>query len=281
MATQAYIDATDATFVADVIEFSHERPVVVDFWAPWCGPCRVLGPVIERIAAEHGDQVRLVKVNVDENPGVAGQLGIRSIPHVIAFRGGQPADQFLGAVPEQQVRSFFERLLPGPADDAVRDANWALANGHLETARERFEAALALDARHEAATQGLAALLLETGEYAHAIRYAERLPGLPEARRVAALARFRLEAGDADRAALEARIGSNGSDAASHFALGTLLAAQGEWEPALEHLLETVRLDRSLADDGGRRRMLEVFDVLGESDPLVRTYRQRLANVLF
>ena len=281
MTTDAVADVADATFDVDVLERSHTLPVVVDFWAPWCGPCRVIGPVLEQLAEEYAGRIQLVKLNVDENPQVSARYGIRSIPAVKAFRDGKQAAEFLGAVPEAQARRFFESLLPSEADRAVAEARQARAAGDLAAARERCEAALASDVRHRAAAVMLAEVELEAGNLDHAHELASRWTEDAVARRVLALVGFRHAAEGADRVALEARLAAGEADAAAHYALGCALAAEGEWEPALEHLLATVRLDRRLDDDGGRRRMLEVFEVLGDAHPLTAEYRQRLASVLF
>ncbi|MEZ4501424.1 MAG: thioredoxin [Dehalococcoidia bacterium] len=283
MTSGAVIEAGDATFMTEVVEASAEVPVVVDFWAPWCGPCRIIGPVLESLAEEHAGRVRLVKVNVDENPGVSGQFQIQSIPAVYAFKDGAVVDQFLGAIPEAQARAFFEGLLPSAADLEVEAGRAALDAGDRTEARARFEAALALDAGHEGASVGLGRLLLDDGDLKAAAGVIEPVAAYakdPELQRLAAELHFR-RSGDVDTSEYEARIGANEDDAEAHYRLGLALAARGEWEPALEHLLDTVRLDRELDEDGARLRMLEAFNLLGNDHPLTREYRSRLANILF
>ena len=281
MTTDAVVDAGDATFAAEVIERSSELPVIVDFWAPWCGPCRVIGPVLEGLAEEYAGKVQLVKVNVDESPQVASQYRIESIPAVMAFRDGGPAGGFIGAVPEPQARGLFESLVPSEADDLASQGDDALVSSDPELARSRYEAALAIDPRHEAATLGLAAIAFDAGDLERAAHYAAAAPTDVRARRLLSLIGFRLRAGDADRASLEATLAVDGNDAQAHYTLGNVLAAAEEWEGALDHMLETVRLDRSLDDDGGRQRMLELFEILGEERETTREYRSRLANLLF
>ena len=281
MTTDAVVDVGDATFASEVVERSHDLPVVVDFWAPWCGPCRVLSPILERLADEYAGQVRLVKVNVDENPAVSAQHGISSIPAVVAFLDGEPQGQFVGAVPEQQARAFFELLLPTEADRAVGEAGQARDGGDTEAARRHYEAALEADPGHIRATVGLAELEFEAGDLDRAEQLASRWSADPEAKRLLGMIHFRQVAAGADRAELEARLAANDRDAAAHYALGSLLASESQWEPALEHLLATVRLDRGLEDDGGRRRLLDVFNLLGDEHPLTQEYRQRLGSILF
>ncbi|MEE8422184.1 MAG: thioredoxin [Dehalococcoidia bacterium] len=280
MTAEMVTDVVDDTFATEVLERSNDLPIVVDFWAPWCGPCRIIGPVLEQLAQEYSGRVRLVKVNVDENPKVATQYGISSIPAVMAFRDGAPATQFVGAVPEPQARAFFQSLLPNEADLAATAGAEARDGGDLEGAESHYQSALEHDPKHSAATLGLAQLALDRGDAERARELAERFVPDAEAVRILALASF---AGgeDVDRAALEARIGDDDGDAEAHYALGKLLAAGGEWEAALEHLLTTVKLDRKLDDDGGRLRMLDVFNVLGDDHTLTQQYRQRLTSVLF
>ena len=255
MAAGAVLDASEATFGAEVVERSRELPVVVDFWAPWCGPCRVLGPILETLAAERAGAVRVVKVNVDENPGVARRYGVQGIPAVKAFRDGEVVREFTGALPEPRVREFFAALAPSAADRAPPRRGRARWRRATPARRERsgLEQALAEQPGHRAASASLAALLLDEGDREGARALAAPLAADPAAGRVLARIAFLDGAGDGDRASLEARIAAGPDDAAAHYALGCLLAAEGEWEPALERLLAAVRLDRGLADDGGRR----------------------------
>ena len=284
MTTEAVVDASDATFEDAVLGRSHDLPVVVDFWAPWCGPCRVLGPALEQLAAEYAGQVQLVKINVDENPGVASRYHVSGIPAVKAFRGGEVASEFLGALPEPQVRAFFELLIPSEADQAAAAGTQARARGDLGAARLHLEHALTLDPDHRGAAVQLAELLIEAGEEGDVERAAQIASGHPadlQARRVLASVAFARIAAGHDRAALEQRLEAEPDDAAAHYALGGLLALAGEWEDAFEHLLATVRLDRALDGDGGRLRVLDAFTVLGEQHELTAECRRRLTNLLF
>ena len=284
MTTAAVVDASDATFDDAVLDRSHDLPVVVDFWAPWCGPCRILGPTLEQLAEEYAGQVQLVKINVDENPGVASRYQVSGIPAVKAFRGGEVASEFVGALPEPQVRAFFELLIPSEADQAAAAGTQARARGDLGAARLHFEQALTLDPDHRGAALELAELLIEAGDEGdveRAAQIASRLPADPQAKRVLGRVAFARIAAGHDRVALEQRLAAEPDDAAAHYALGGLLALAGEWEDALEHLLATVRLDRALDDDGGRLRTLDAFTVLGEQHELTAEYRRRLTNLIF
>ena len=281
MTTTPVVDAADATFASDVIERSNELPVVVDFWAPWCGPCRLLGPLLEQVAGEYAGQVQLVKVNTDENPQVSLRYRIQGIPAVIAFRGGEPINQFVGALPEPEVRHFFQAIVPSDVDRKVTEAEQLLHQGQPGAARAAFEAVLGDDPEHQAASLGLASLLATTGEYDRATTLASKWPGDPAAKRVLGIVNFQRAAGDADAATLVARLAANDADSDAHYKLGNVLAVQGDWPSALEHLLATVRLDRSLENDGGRVRLLDAFNVLGEGDALTQEYRRKLGALLF
>lgn len=280
----AFAEVTDATFATEVLERSNELPVVVDFWAPWCGPCRIIGPVLEGLAEEYAGRVRLVKLNTDENPRVASQLRIQSIPHVMAFKDGKLARQFVGAVPEPQARAFFEALVPSAADVETAGGDAARAAGDLAAAVARYEAALALDPEHARAASGLAAVLLEQGDVARAASTLAPVAAYSrdaEVKRLAARIRLHEAAAGADRAALEAQVAANVGDARAHYDLGAVLVAAGEWDAGLEHLLEAVRIERTLDGDGPRQRLLDALEVLGTDDPRSREYRALLANVLF
>ncbi len=280
----AGIAVGEASFGADVLQASHERPVVVDFWAAWCGPCRILGPMLEAVSEEYGDSIRLVTVDVDQNPALAQRYGISGIPAVKAFRNGEPVNEFVGALPEPQVRAFFASLVPTAADHAAEAAASAHAAGEPLEARRLFDEALTADPRNEAAALGLAELLIESGapaELERARQLAAGFGALPRARRVEALARLRASGPMLEEGALLARIAADGEDAEAHYGLGMLLAARGEWEAALEELLATVRLDRALDDDGGRRAMLDIFAILGNRHALSEEYRRRLAAIIF
>ena len=275
------VDVTDASFEREVVARSHEAPVVVEFWAPWCGPCRILGPVLESLAEEFTGQVQLARLNTDENPIVSQQHGIESIPAVFAYQDGQPVSQFLGALPEPQVREFVEALLPSSADMAAQEAEALVERGQPGAALERFEQIVADDPSHEGSTAMLAHLLLQGGDEERAEELANRVPANKGAKRTLATIRLRRAARGQDEAALRARLSADAGDAEAEYRLGALLADRAEWQEALDRLLQSVRLDRSLHDDAARLLLLDVFVVLGDESPLTQDYRRRLGSVLF
>jgi len=276
-------EVTDATFDSEVIERSERVPVVIDFWAPWCGPCRTLGPVLERLANEHEGAFVLAKINVDENPRIAGEFAIRSIPAVKAVRHGEIVDEFVGALSEPAVRQFLQRLLPTEADRAAGEGREAEDKGDVVTAEGHYRRALESDPNHPAARLGVGRLLSAT-DPEHALAELDRvLPGTPEradADRIAA--RLRLVADDgAGAAELRARVERDPADLEARLKLARLLAAEEDYEAALAHLLEIIRRDREFEEEAGRKAMLDIFNVLGPRHPLTEKYRGELARVLF
>lgn len=274
-------DVDEASFQRDVIERSHHTPVVVDFWAAWCGPCRVLGPVLERLAADAAGDFDLVKVDVDRNPRLAAQYRVQGIPAVKAFRDGKLVDEFTGAVPEPQVRAWLQRIVPSGADRSVADARAAEDRGDGAAAERHYRAALAQDPGHAGATAGLARILIGRSEIAEAQRLAGRLGPDAESQRVRALLRFKSAGAGADIPALKARVEADPRDVEARYRLGLALAGDEAYTAALDHLLEAVRIDRRHADDGARTAMLDLFALLGEDDPRTRDYRGRLSSLLF
>jgi putative thioredoxin len=280
------VDVGDADFAHEVIERSSELPVVVDFWAPWCGPCRQLGPALERAVEAQGGAVRLAKVNVDESPQTARQFGVQSIPLVIAFKGGAPVAEFVGAQPESVLRRFVASLLPSEADRLVREGFELYAAGHANAAEERLQAALAKDARHPEALLGLARVLGERGDAAAALELLERISAAPAAieqaaEKLAAELRTATSAPAADLDALRARAAASPDDLSAQLELGRALAAARRYEEAFPVLLGVVERDKSFADEAARKTMVDLFGVLGSDHPLVPDYRSRLARVLF
>jgi len=280
-AGSAVRDVTDATFATDVLEESNSRPVVVDFWAPWCGPCRVLGPMIEKVTAEYGGEVVLAKLNTDENPRTSMTYRIQGIPAVKAFRNGQVVGEFTGAVPEPQVRAFFQKLVPGPGERAVREAEHLATTGDTAGAERRFREVLARSPSNADAIVGLAGILAARGEAEEAERLLERAP--VDRRAKALRHRIFLDGFAAKHTDenLETAAAANPRDPRARYRWGVMLAARGDYESALEELIESVRLDRTFADGAARKAILAIFDILGLDTPLTREYQRRLSSVLF
>jgi putative thioredoxin len=282
------MDTTLATFEQDVIAASTLAPVLVDFWAPWCGPCKTLGPMLEKLEAEAAGKWKLVKVNVDENQELAGHFQVRSIPHVMAFADGQPVDQFVGVLPEGQLREFIERLVPQGADAARIDAQAARAEGRRDDAYNALQAALAYDPGFDEARMDLIEMLLED----HRIDEARNEIDLLSPKTTQGIdARFnaiktRLDAVDAaadlpPTDALEAKVAANPDDLEARFDLASALIARRKYEGALEHLLAIVKRDRTFRDDIGRKTMLSVFDLAAHQPELVSQWRRKLSALLF
>jgi putative thioredoxin len=283
-------DTTTKTFVKDVLEESRRQPVLVDFWAPWCGPCRQLTPVLEKVVRAAKGKVKLVKMNIDEHPSVAGQLGIQSIPAVIAFVNGQPADGFMGAIPEGQVTAFLERLtkekIGDESQDLLKAADAALVEGDPAGAAELYAQLLAQDSTNMHALGGLARCYIETG----AIEQAKQtLAMVPEAKRneaPVAAARAALEVAEQAKslgpvAELEQKVSANPLDHQARFDLALALNGKARRLEALDHLIEIVRRDRKWNDDGARKQLVQLFDAWGPTDEATVAGRKRLSSILF
>ena len=277
------IDVGDADFENAVIERSRRAPVVVDFWAPWCGPCRALGPLLERLAGEYEGAFVLARVNVDEAPALAAALRISSIPMVVGFRDGAAVAEFVGALPEGEVRAFLERVLPSAADRLVADGEKLRKSGHAADAEATFRRALELDGRCERAMLGLAMSLSDRGQDQEANALLDRIgpgPVRAEADRLAAEIRVREGAGGDERA-LRAKVAADPGDLESRFLLAQVLAAASRHGEALDQYLEIVRRDRRFRDEGARKAMLDIFALLGPQHDITVHYRSELAKVLF
>ncbi len=285
MASPHAIEATDESFPRDVLEESRRRPVVVDFWAPWCGPCRTLGPLLERLADEHAGAFLLVKINVDENPRTAASFGVQSIPFVVAFRHGEPALEFVGAQPEPVVRQFLSRLLPDEADRLAEEGSRLAAAGRDDEAEARLREALERRPGHPRASLELSRLLERRGDASGALDLLDRARSDPstdvEIERLRAELRLRLEAPGEDLSGLRAAVAERPGDVAARLALGQALARAGEYDEALACLLEAVRIDRDYEDGAARKAMLDLFTLLGRDDPRVDRYQRELARILY
>lgn len=274
-------DIRDADFDQAVLHRSHQVPVVVDFWAAWCGPCRQLGPVLERLASEANGAWELVKLDTDANPRIATQYRISSIPAVKAFRDGAVVAEFIGALPEPQVRAFLEQLVPSAADVAVQSAVEMERSGYLATAEDRYREALSRNPSHATALAGLTRLLLARGAVEDAAALVGQHPASAELKAVRAQIDLRRAGGDDDHLTLVHAVEADPRNAEAHYALGRALAARAEYARALEHLLTVVKLDRAVDNDGARKAMLDIFTALGDDDERTRHFRTQLGMVLF
>ena len=283
-------DTTTAGFRQDVIAESMNRPVLVDFWAPWCGPCKQLTPVLEKVVKAAAGKVVLVKMNIDEHPSIAGQLGIQSIPAVIAFQRGQPVDGFMGAVPESEVKAFIERLAgpggPSPVEAALEEAVRLVGEGDLAGASELYAAVLEQEPDNVAALAGLAKIQLDAGEIENARQV---LAMVPEAKADdpalsgvrAALELAEQAASLGDLAGLQTQVEANPDDHQARFDLALGLAARGDRAAAVDHLIEIRRRARDWNEDGARKQLLQFFEAWGVMDPDTIRGRRKLSTLLF
>jgi putative thioredoxin len=283
-------DTATQTFVKDVIEESKRQPVLVDFWAPWCGPCKQLTPVLEKAINAAKGKVKLAKMNIDEHPTIPGQLGIQSIPAVIAFSNGQPVDGFMGALPESQIVAFLERLTKGkiaPDDqDILKAADAALAEGDAAAAAQLYAQLLQQDEKNVPALAGLTRCYVETGTLEQAKQTLALVPEAKRAEAPVAAARAALEVAEQAKSLgpiteLEERVRANPLDHQARFDLAIALNAKGKREEAAQHLLEIVRRDRKWNDDGARKQLVQFFEAWGFADPAAVEGRKKLSSVLF
>ena len=283
-------DTTTQNFVKDVIEPSKKQPVLVDFWAPWCGPCKQLTPVLEKVVKAAKGKVKLAKMNIDEHPAIPGQLGIQSIPAVIAFANGQMLDGFMGALPESQVTAFVERLIKdrigGEEKDLLKAADAALADGDAAEAADLYAQLLAQDPTHVQALAGLTRAYLKTGALEQA---KQTLALIPESKRndaAVAAARAGIELAEQATSVgpvgeLEQKVAANPLDHQARLDLALALAAKSKRKEAVDQLLEIVRRDRKWNDDAGRKQLVQLFEAWGPTDEATVDGRRRLSSILF
>ncbi len=282
-------DVTMATFMVDVIEESKHRPVIVDFWAPWCGPCKTIGPALEKLVQKAGGLVTLAKINVDENQEIAAQMRVQSIPAVFAFKDGQPVDGFTGAVPESQIKGFIDKLLGDakpPLEAALEQAKMALDSGDGQAASEMYRQIQAQDPENMEALGGVIRSALVAGDVGMAREIVDGLDeaftGKPEiAAAISALELVELGDSAGDLNALESALAANENDHQVRYDLAGALCAVGRNQEAVDHLLELIRRDRAWNEEAGRVQLLKVFEALGPTDPVVAEGRRRLSSVLF
>ena len=284
-------DMTTAEFNQDVIVESQNQPVLVDFWAPWCGPCKQLGPIIEKVVTESAGKVKLVKLNIDDHPAIPGQMGIQSIPAVVAFANGKPIDAFMGAVPESQIRQFIDKVAKesgGEPDTGamIDEAKAALAAGDVSLAAQIFGAAMQEQPDNTKAMAGMAECLIAAGQKDRA---QEMLTELTDEQKAdpdiaAILGRFALEEevaelGDPD--ALRARLAADPADHAARFDMAKILNVRGDREKAAEYLLHIMKADREWQEDGARKQLLTFFEAWGQTDSATIAARRKLSSLMF
>ena len=283
-------EATTQSFVKDVIEESKRQPVLIDFWAPWCGPCKQLTPILEKVVKAAKGKVKLVKMNIDDHPAIPGQMGIQSIPAVIAFVDGKPADGFMGALPESQVMAFLERLtkdkIGGEAKDLLKTADTALSEGNAAAAAEIYAQLLSEDSANVHALAGLVRSYVATGAIDQAKKTLALVPESKRNEAPVAAARAALDVAEQASqvgpvAELEHKVLGNPLDHQARFDLAVALNAKGKRAEAVDHLMEIVKRDRKWNEDGARKQLVQFFEAWGPTDEATVAGRKRLSSILF
>jgi putative thioredoxin len=283
-------ETTTQGFVKDVIEESKRQPVLVDFWAEWCGPCKQLTPVLEKVVRAAKGKIKLAKMDIDKHPAIPGQMGIQSIPAVIAFVNGQPVDGFMGALPEGQVTAFIERItkdrIGGEGQDLLKAADDALAAGDAAGAAAAYAQVLAEDAANVPALAGLARAQVATGALEDARQTLARVPEAKRNEASVTAARSALEVAEQAKSVgplgeLEQKVAADPADHQARFDLALALNAAGEREKAADHLLDIVKRDRKWNEDGARKQLVQLFEAWGPADEATVNGRRKLSSVLF
>jgi putative thioredoxin len=283
-------DTTTASFRQDVLAESMQQPVLVDFWAPWCGPCKQLTPILEKAVRAAGGKVKLVKMNIDEHPQIAGQLGVQSIPAVFAFQRGQPVDGFMGALPEGQIKSFIERLVgplgPSQTEEILAEADRLAAEGDAGGAAELYAAVLSQDPENIAALAALAKLHVDLGDLENARRLLEMAPPAKANDPAILGARAAIELAEqagslGDVADLQRKVEADPQDHQARFDLAIALNARNRRQEAADQLLEIVRRDRNWNEDGARKQLVQFFEAWGPMDEMTLAGRRKLSSILF
>ena len=284
-------DTDTPGFMADVLEASKTTPVLVDFWAPWCGPCKQLTPILERLVKQYAGKVKLVKINVDENQELAEQFRVQSIPAVYGFKGGRPVDGFMGAVPESQIKQFIERLTGGggsPVDEALAEADALMKDGHNDQALEIYQAVLSEDPAHVKALAGALRCYIALNQDQLALDLIAKLPAqiknTPDIQGVVAALELKAataNTGNAEVEKLEARVAADPKDMQGRLDLAMARFGAGDREKAVDDLLGMIKADRAWNEQAARKQLVKFFDAFGPADPLTSSGRRRLSAILF